>query len=110
MIVALGPPDTLREWAELADHVIDASGTVITPGLVNTHHHMFQTLTRAVPNGVDASLFDWLKILYPIWARYRPEDVYVSAQAAMAELVLSGCTLTSDHHYVFPDGVHDRGS
>ena len=105
VIVALGPPDTLREWADLADHVIDASGTVITPGLVNTHHHMFQTLTRAVPNGVDASLFDWLKILYPIWARYRPEDVYVSAQAAMAELVLSGCTLTSDHHYVFPDGV-----
>ncbi|MEM1147379.1 MAG: 8-oxoguanine deaminase [Pseudomonadota bacterium] len=104
-IRAVGPAEALRGWAQTADKVIDAAGTVITPGLINTHHHLFQTLTRAVPAGIDASLFGWLKSLYPIWARYRPEDVFVSSQAALAELVLSGCTLTSDHHYVFPDGV-----
>ena len=104
-ISAIGPDQDLRDWAEKADHVIDARGTVITPGLVNTHHHMFQTLTRAVPAGTDASLFVWLKNLYPIWARYRPEDVFASTQAALAELLLTGCTLTSDHHYIYPDGV-----
>ncbi|MEO0607160.1 MAG: 8-oxoguanine deaminase [Pseudomonadota bacterium] len=105
VIRALGPMSTLSAWRDKADTVIDASGTVITPGLVNTHHHMFQTLTRAVPAGIDASLFVWLQSLYPIWSRYRPEDVFVSAQAALAELLLTGCTLTSDHHYVYPDGV-----
>jgi cytosine/adenosine deaminase-related metal-dependent hydrolase len=104
-ISAIGRDQDLGEWADKADQIIDARGTVITPGLVNTHHHMFQTLTRAVPAGTDASLFVWLQTLYPIWARYRPEDVYASAQAALAELLLSGCTLTSDHHYIYPDGV-----
>lgn len=105
VVHAIGPASDLRFFAETADTIVDASGTVITPGLVNTHHHMFQTLTRAVPAGIDASLFVWLQSLYPIWARFRSEDVFVSAQAAMAELMLSGCTLTSDHHYLYPNDV-----
>ena len=72
--------------------VLDARGCVVTPGLVNTHHHLYQTLTRAVPAGQDALLFGWLKALYPIWARYQPEDIFVSAQLGLAELALSGCT------------------
>lgn len=84
--------------------VIDATGCVVTPGLVNTHHHLYQTLTRAVPAGQDALLFGWLKTLYPIWARYTPEDMFVSAQLGLAELALSGCTMSSDHLYVFPNG------
>jgi cytosine/adenosine deaminase-related metal-dependent hydrolase len=84
--------------------VIDAFGCVVTPGLVNTHHHLYQTLTRAVPAGQDALLFGWLKTLYPIWARYQPEDMFVSAQLGLAELALSGCTMSSDHLYVFPNG------
>ncbi|MEL6727138.1 MAG: 8-oxoguanine deaminase [Pseudomonadota bacterium] len=105
VIRAIGSASDLSRFASTADTLVDASGAIITPGLVNTHHHMFQTLTRAVPAGTDASLFDWLQSLYPIWAQFRPEDVFVSAQAAMAELVLMGCTLTSDHHYVYPNGV-----
>ncbi|MEO0452139.1 MAG: 8-oxoguanine deaminase [Pseudomonadota bacterium] len=105
VIRAIGPASEVSRFASTADTLVDASGAIITPGLVNTHHHMFQTLTRAVPAGIDASLFDWLQSLYPIWAHFRPEDVFVSAQAAMAELVLMGCTLTSDHHYVYPNGV-----
>ena len=85
--------------------VIDAAGCVVTPGLVNTHHHLYQTLTRAVPAGQDALLFGWLKTLYPIWARMRPEDMFVSAQLGLAELALSGCTMSSDHLYLFPNGV-----
>jgi cytosine/adenosine deaminase-related metal-dependent hydrolase len=88
-----------------AAEVIDASGAVVTPGLVNTHHHLFQTLTRAVPAGQDALLFGWLQSLYPIWARMTPEDAFVSAQLGLAELALSGCTLSSDHLYLFPNGV-----
>ena len=84
--------------------VIDARGCVVTPGLVNTHHHLYQTLTRAVPAGQDALLFGWLKALYPIWARYEPEDMFVSAQLGLAELALSGCTMSSDHLYLFPNG------
>ena len=83
---------------------IDARGCVVTPGLVNTHHHLYQTLTRAVPAGQDALLFGWLKALYPIWARYEPEDMFVSAQLGLAELALSGCTMSSDHLYLFPNG------
>ncbi|MEO1323035.1 MAG: 8-oxoguanine deaminase [Pseudomonadota bacterium] len=104
-IRAIGPSHELKSWAETADEIVDASGTVITPGLINTHHHMFQALTRAVPLGINAPLFPWLQAHYPIWARYRPEDVFVSAQVAMAELLLSGCTLSSDHHYLYPAGV-----
>ena len=85
--------------------VIDAQGCVVTPGLINTHHHLYQTLTRAVPGGQDALLFGWLKTLYPIWARFGPEEMFTSAQIGLAELALSGCSLTSDHLYLFPNGA-----
>ena len=85
--------------------VILARGCVVTPGLVNTHHHLYQTLTRAVPGGQDALLFGWLKTLYPIWARFGPEEMFVSAQVGLAELALSGCSMTSDHLYLFPNGA-----
>lgn len=85
--------------------VVEAAGCVVTPGLVNTHHHLYQTLTRAVPGGQDALLFGWLKTLYPIWARFGPEEMFVSAQVGLAELALSGCSLTSDHLYLFPNGA-----
>lgn len=87
-----------------ADEVIDLSGHVLLPGLINTHHHLYQNLTRAVPAGQNALLFDWLRALYPIWARLRPEDIVVSTQLGLAELALSGCTLTSDHLYLYPNG------
>ncbi|MCG3268957.1 8-oxoguanine deaminase [Yoonia sp. I 8.24] len=83
---------------------VDASGAIATPGLVNTHHHLYQTLTRAVPGAQDALLFGWLQRLYPIWARFGPEEMFVSAQVGLAELALSGCTLTSDHLYLYPNG------
>jgi cytosine/adenosine deaminase-related metal-dependent hydrolase len=85
--------------------LIDARGCVVTPGLVNTHHHLYQTLTRAVPGGQDALLFGWLKTLYPIWSRFGPEEMFTSAQIGLAELALSGCTMTSDHLYLFPNGA-----
>ncbi|MBO6884993.1 MAG: 8-oxoguanine deaminase [Marivita sp.] len=84
---------------------IDASGCMVTPGLVNTHHHLYQTLTRAVPGGQDALLFGWLQTLYPIWSRFGPEETFISAQIGLAELALSGCTLTSDHLYLYPNGA-----
>jgi len=87
------------------DEVIDARHHVVTPGLVNTHHHMVQSLTRAVPQVQNAELFSWLKGLYPIWAGLTPEMVRVSTQIAMAELLLSGCTTSSDHLYIYPNGV-----
>ena len=85
--------------------VVDAAGCVVTPGLVNTHHHLYQTLTRAVPGAQDALLFGWLRTLYPIWSRFGPEHMFVSAQVGVAELALSGCTLTSDHLYLYPNGA-----
>jgi cytosine/adenosine deaminase-related metal-dependent hydrolase len=85
--------------------MIHATGCVVTPGLVNTHHHLYQTLTRAVPGGQDALLFGWLQTLYPIWARFGPEEMFVSAQVGLAELALSGCTLSSDHLYLYPNGA-----
>ncbi|MEZ5754012.1 MAG: 8-oxoguanine deaminase [Paracoccaceae bacterium] len=88
-----------------AGEVVEAAGCVVTPGLVNTHHHLYQTLTRAVPGGQDALLFGWLKTLYPIWGRFGPEEMFVSAQVGLAELALSGCSLTSDHLYLFPNGA-----
>ena len=88
-----------------ADVVVHAKGCVVTPGLVNTHHHLYQTLTRAVPGGQDALLFGWLKTLYPIWARMGPEEMFISAQIGLAELALSGCSLSSDHLYLYPNGV-----
>ncbi|MGR3712318.1 MAG: 8-oxoguanine deaminase [Shimia sp.] len=84
--------------------VILAAGCVVTPGLVNTHHHLYQTLTRAVPGGQNALLFGWLKTLYPIWSGFGPEEMNISAQIGLAELALSGCTLTSDHLYLYPNG------
>ncbi len=88
-----------------ADEVLDLTGHIVLPGMVNTHHHFYQTLTRAVPAAQDANLFNWLKTLYPIWARMRPEDIYISTQTALAELALSGCTTASDHLYLFPNGA-----
>ena len=85
--------------------ILDARGCVVTPGLINTHHHLFQTLTRAVPAGQDALLFGWLQALYPIWARMGPEHIRVSAMLGLTELALSGCTTSSDHLYLFPNGA-----
>jgi len=87
------------------DEQVNAAGCVVTPGLVNTHHHLNQTLTRVVPGGQDALLFGWLQTLYPIWAKMGPEEIFVSAQVGLAELALSGCTLSSDHLYLFPNGA-----
>jgi len=87
------------------DRVINAAGCVVTPGLVNTHHHLYQTLTRVVPGGQDALLFGWLQTLYPIWARMGPEEIFTSAQVGLAELALSGCTMSSDHLYMYPNGA-----
>ena len=87
-----------------ADVVLDLKGHIVLPGLINTHHHFYQTLTRAVPAAQNANLFNWLKTLYPIWARMTPEDIYLSTQTALAELALSGCTTASDHLYLFPNG------
>jgi cytosine/adenosine deaminase-related metal-dependent hydrolase len=87
-----------------ADEVIDLSGYIVLPGLINTHHHFYQTLTRAVPAAQDVNLFNWLKTLYPIWARMTPEDIYISTKTALTELALSGCTTASDHLYLFPNG------
>ena len=87
-----------------ADEILDLSGHIIMPGLINTHHHFYQTLTRAVPAAQDANLFNWLKTLYPIWARMGPEDIRLSTETALAELALSGCTTASDHLYLFPNG------
>ncbi|MYM56571.1 8-oxoguanine deaminase [Thalassovita mangrovi] len=97
--------------AEIGHHlpergeVVLATGCVVTPGLVNTHHHLYQTLTRAVPGGQDALLFGWLQTLYPIWSRFGPEEMRISALIGLAELALSGCTLSSDHLYLYPNGA-----
>ncbi|WP_375175712.1 8-oxoguanine deaminase [Pseudooceanicola sp.] len=95
----------IGEGLDSAGEVIRAEGCVVTPGLVNTHHHLYQTLTRAVPGGQDALLFGWLKTLYPIWSRFGPEEMRISALTGLAELALSGCTLTSDHLYLYPNGA-----
>jgi 8-oxoguanine deaminase len=88
-----------------ADAVIDASNQIVFPGLVNTHHHMYQTLTRVLRTAQDNELFSWLRVLYPVWAGLTPEMVRVSTQIAMCELLLSGCTTSSDHLYLYPNGV-----
>jgi 8-oxoguanine deaminase len=92
------------ELPQTADTVIDARGMVVMPGLVNTHHHFYQTLTRNLPAAQNANLFTWLVTHYPIWAGLTPEAIYVSSKIAMAELLLSGCTTTSDHTYIWPNG------
>ncbi len=96
--------DLSEQLPEAADEILDLSGHVVLPGLINTHHHFYQTLTRAVPAAQNANLFNWLKTLYPIWARMKPEDIRISTQTALAELALSGCTTASDHLYLFPNG------
>lgn len=99
-IAAVGP----RLHAPGAE-VLDAAGCLVTPGLVNTHHHLYQTLTRAVPGAQDALLFGWLRRLYPVWARFGPEEMFVSAQAGLTELALTGCTTAADHLYLYPGGA-----
>ncbi len=89
---------------DTADDVVDLSGHVVLPGLINTHHHFYQTLTRAVPGTQDAGLFEWLRTLYPIWGRMTPTDIVLSTRVALAELALSGCTTSSDHLYLYPNG------
>ena len=101
-IEAIGPA---AELPQQADEVIDARGHLVLPGLVNTHHHMYQSLTRALPATQDAELFGWLRGLYPVWAGLTPEMVRVSTHVAMAELLLAGCTTSSDHLYIYPNGV-----
>jgi 8-oxoguanine deaminase len=92
------------ELPQIADEVLDLTDHLVLPGLINTHHHFYQTLTRAVPAAQDANLFNWLKTLYPIWARMTPEDIFISTQTALVELALAGCTTASDHLYLFPNG------
>jgi cytosine/adenosine deaminase-related metal-dependent hydrolase len=102
-----GAIETIGPAVELprtADRVVDASGCVVIPGLVNTHHHFYQTLTRAVPGTQDVELFDWLVTLYPMWARLTPEGLRASTAVACAELLLSGCTTAADHTYLWPNG------
>ena len=101
-IVAVGPTATLPASA---DEILDLRGHIVLPGLINTHHHMYQSLTRAVPAAQDVELYGWLETLYPIWARLTPEMIRVSALTAMAELILSGCTTSSDHLYLYPNGA-----
>jgi len=101
LIEQIGPQS---ELPQNADEVLDLQDHIVLPGLINTHHHFYQTLTRALPGAQNANLFNWLTTLYPIWARMNPEDIYLSAQTALAELALSGCTTSSDHLYLFPNG------
>lgn len=98
----VGPSDQLPQQA---DQVIDARDMIILPGLVNTHHHFYQTLTRNLPVAQNANLFHWLRTHYPIWAGLTPEAIYVSTKTAIAELMLSGCTTSSDHCYIWPNGA-----
>jgi len=101
LIEEVGP---MSELPTTADEVLDLTGHILLPGLVNTRHHFYQTLTRAVPAAQDANLFNWLKTLYPIWARIQPEDIFISTSTALAELALSGCTTAADHLYLYPNG------
>ena len=98
-IEQVGPTASLPENA---DTILNARGMIVLPGLVNTHHHLYQSLTRALAQ--NSVLFDWLKTLYPIWARLTPEAVYLGAKLGLAELMLSGCTTSSDHHYLGLNG------
>lgn len=100
-IEQIGPTQQLPPGA---DEVLDLDGHIVLPGLVNTHHHFYQTLTRVVPAAQNSNLFTWLKTLYPIWARMTPEDIRISTRTALSELALSGCTTAADHLYLFPNG------
>ena len=89
------------------DEVYDAGDSVLLPGLINTHHHFYQTLTRAYPEALNKELFPWLKSLYKVWANIQPEMIAVSTELALSELLLSGCTTASDHHYLFPSQLEN---
>ena len=110
-IAAVGTSNEIEAWIaqdaaqRTPQRVIDARGCVVLPGFVNCHHHLYQTLTRSIGTGPDRGLFDWLKLLYPIWGGLDPEAVYVSAKLALCELVLSGATTVADHLYLYPNGV-----
>ena len=104
-IVELVPAGGQPVTADAA--VFDAGEHVVVPGLINTHHHFYQTLTRALPAAMDRELFPWLQALYPVWARLTPDTLDLGVTVAMSELLLSGCTTTTDHHYVFPAGLED---
>jgi len=93
--------------AEPVEQIFDAGAHVVLPGLINTHHHFYQTLTRALRPALNKELFDWLKALYPVWGGLTPDDLAVATELALAELLLSGCTTAADHHYVFPAGLED---
>jgi cytosine/adenosine deaminase-related metal-dependent hydrolase len=101
LIERVGPTSDLPE---VADEVVDLTGHVVLPGLVNTHHHLYQTLTRVVPGAQDSGLFDWLRALYPVWARMTPDHVRTATTVGLAELALSGCTTAFDHQYLWPNG------
>ncbi|NOR83679.1 MAG: 8-oxoguanine deaminase [Ardenticatenales bacterium] len=102
VIEAVGP---MAELPQEADRIIDLTGHILLPGLINTHHHLYQTLTRAVPAAQDATLFDWLNTLYPIWTGLTSEAIYISTLVGTAELLRSGCTTSSDHLYLYPHDV-----
>lgn len=95
------------EPSKPVDRTIDAGEHVLIPGLINTHHHFYQTLTRAFPPALNKKLFPWLQTLYPVWAGLTPEHIEVSTELALIEMMLSGCTCASDHHYVFPEAAPD---
>lgn len=101
IIKQVGPTNTLPKSAE---EVLDLKGHIVLPGLVNTHHHLYQHLTRVVPAAQDGNVWNWLKVLYPMWARMRPDDVKLAIQVGLAEMALTGCTTAFDHQYVFPNG------
>jgi cytosine/adenosine deaminase-related metal-dependent hydrolase len=102
VIARIGTPD--RSWPP-ADRTLDATGCLVVPGLINTHHHLYQTLTRAFSPALGCDLFGWLRVLYPVWARLDEESAYLSAWVGLAELLLSGCTTSSDHLYLHPRGT-----
>lgn len=104
VLIRGGEIAAVGQGLQTGGEVVSGRGCVLTPGLVNTHHHLYQNLTRAVPGAQDALLFGWLQRLYPIWARFTPDEMFVSAQLGLAELALSGCTLSSDHLYLYPNG------
>ncbi|NIZ60138.1 8-oxoguanine deaminase [Sedimentitalea sp. CY04] len=104
LLIRDGVVAAVGQGLQTTGDVISGRGCVVTPGLVNTHHHLYQNLTRAVPGAQDALLFGWLQRLYPIWGRFGPDEMFVSAQLGLVELALSGCTLSSDHLYLYPNG------
>ena len=105
VILHVGTHDELVQLADDCDERHDMSGHIAMPGMVNTHHHLFQNLTRLIPEAQNESLFGWLQTLYPIWMNLTPDDFYISAALGLSELALSGCTTSSDHQYIYPNGT-----